>query len=104
VVAPRLADAEALLEDAAIVPLTSEDASELAGELLPEARGTAPFLVRGLCLQRTTGRFTVYLDGQSLVVHHGSLGSGSGLMERQPLVLQLDRAPIEVYVTCSMAR
>jgi hypothetical protein len=45
---------------------------------------------------------TVYED--RLVVHHGSLGSGGYPMSRQTLVLQLERIPAEVFVTCSMAK
>jgi hypothetical protein len=96
--------AEELLEDVAIVELTDEQAAELVGEALPDAPGTKPYLTRGVYLARGTGRFSVYTLDEQLVVHHGSLGSGGYPMSRQALVLQLERAPAEVFVTCSMAK
>jgi hypothetical protein len=85
------------------VELTSQQAVEFIGKALPEVPGTKPYLTRGVYLNRDTGRFSVYILADQLVVHHGSLGSGPSSMKRQALVLQLDQSPAEVFVTCSMA-
>jgi len=104
VVESKQAKAEELLEDVSIVELTDEQAAEFIGEPLPEAPGTKPYLTRGVYLARGTGSFSVTIYEGQLVVHHGSLGSGGYRMGRQALVLQLERAPAEVFVTCSMAK
>jgi hypothetical protein len=96
-------DAERLLQDASIVALTDQEAIELIGKALPDAPGTKPYLTRGLYLNRGTGRFSVYILEDQLVVHHGSLGSSPVPMKRQALVIQLEQSPVEVFVTCSMA-
>jgi hypothetical protein len=97
-------DAERLLQDASIVELTDQEAVELIGKALADAPGTKPYLTRGLYLNRGTGRFSVYVLEDQLVVHHGSLGSSAVPMKRQALVLQLEQSPAEVFVTCSMAK
>jgi hypothetical protein len=99
----RQADAEQLLQDVSIVELTDQQAAELIGQPLPEAPGTKPYLVRGLYLNRGTGQFSVYVSSEQLVVRHRSLGSRAVPMVRQALVLQLEQAPVEVFVHCSMA-
>lgn len=63
-----------------------------------------PYLTRGLYLNRGTGRFSVYISADQLVVHHGSLGASAVPMKRQALVLQLEQSPAEVFVYCSMAK
>jgi hypothetical protein len=97
-------DAERLLQDGSIVELTDQEAVELIGKVLPDALGTKPYLTRGLYLNRGTGRFSVYILEDQLVVHHGSLGSSPVAMKRQALVLQLEQSPAEVFVTCSIAK
>ena len=64
---------------------------------------TTPYLVRGLLLNRATGGFTVYVLEDQVVVYHRSLGRSAVPMTRQPLVLQLQQPPQEVYVAVSMA-
>jgi hypothetical protein len=104
VVEPRQAEAEELLADISIVELTDEQAAGFIGQELPEAAGTKPYLTRAVYLARGTGSFSVTIYEDQLTVHHGSLGSGGYHMGRQALVLQLERAPAEVFVTCSMAK
>jgi hypothetical protein len=104
VVESRQAEAEELLEDVSVVELTHERAAEFISQELPEAAGAKPYLIRGVYLARGTGSFSVTIYEDQLVVHHGSLGSGGYRMGRQALVLQLERAPAEVFVTCSIAR
>jgi hypothetical protein len=104
VVESRHAEAEELLEDVSIGELSDEQAAGFIGQELPEAAGTKPYLTRGVYLARGTGSFSVTVYEDRLVVHHGSLGSGGYPMSRQTLVLQLERIPAEVFVTCSMAK
>jgi hypothetical protein len=104
VVESRHAEAEELLEDVPIVEISDEQAAAFVGQALPEASGTKPYLTRAVYLARGTGSFSVTVYEDRLVVHHGSLGSGGYRMGRQALVLQLERAPGEVFVTCSMAK
>jgi hypothetical protein len=104
VVESKQTEAEELLEDVSIVELTDEQAAGFVGQALPAAAGTKPYLARAVYLARATGSFSVIVYEDQLVVHHGSLGSGGYRMGRQALVLQLERAPAEVFVTCSMAK
>jgi hypothetical protein len=104
VIESKQPDAEQLLQDVSSVELTSQQAAEFIGEALPEVPGTKPYLTRGVYLSRGTGRFSAYILADQLVVHHGSLGSGNVPMKRQALVLQLEQSPVEVFVTCSMAK
>ena len=103
VVEARKAETEMLLDEAPCTEVSVERASALTGKVLTLRPGTRPFLVRSLYLNRQTGRFSLYMDGVNLYVHHGSLGRGPVPMQRQPLVVELDRKPRTVYVTCSMA-
>ena len=103
VIEPREAKAEELLEEVAIVPLTREEATEFLGEELSDVPGAEPYLTRGIYLNRATGSFSVYILEDQLRIHHRSLGRRAVPMKRQALVLQLERKPAEVYVTCSMA-
>jgi hypothetical protein len=104
VVESRQPEAEELLENVSIVELTDEQAAGFIGQALPEVAGTKPYLSRAVYLARGTGSFSVTVYEDQLVVHHGSLGSGGYRMGRQALVLQLERAPAEVFVTCSMTK
>jgi hypothetical protein len=103
VIASQKASAERLLQNVSSVVLTDQQAAELIGDPLPSLPGTKPYLTRGLVLNRETGGFIVYTSGDQVVVYHGSLGRGAVPMSRQPLVLQLERDPAEVFVVCSMA-
>jgi len=104
VIESKQSDAERLLQDVAIVELTDQQAAEFIGQALPEAPGTKPYLVRGVYLNRETGGFSVYILEDQLLIRHSSLGSSPSPMKRQALVLQLERRPAEVFVTCSMAQ
>ncbi len=98
------AEAEALLEEVAILELTDAQASAFTGETLPQVPGTRAYLVRGVYLSEGTGSFSVTVYDGQLVVFHGSLGSGSYTMRRQALVIQLEQPPDDVFVTCSMTK
>jgi hypothetical protein len=95
--------AEALLVDVSCIELTAEQAEKTLGRKLPEIPGTKPYLTRGVYLNRGTGHFRVTMLDDNLGVFHGSLGHHAVPMKRQALVLQLERIPKEVYVSCHMA-
>ena len=95
-------EAVGLLEDVSIVELTEQRAEELLAKPLPGAPGTTPYLVRAQFLNKGTGRFLIYMSGDQISVFHGSLGGGERARGRQPLVLQLEEAPAEVYATARM--
>jgi len=105
VIDSRLAEAESMLETDSIVELDAATSFDLVGEPLPGIEGVsaAPYLVRGLLLNRETGGFSVYLREDQMAVYHRCLGRRAMPMTRQPLVVQLERLPQEVYVTVSMA-
>jgi len=104
VVESKKAEAEELLENVSTVELTDEQATAFVGQTLPEAAGTKPYLARAVYPARGTGSFSVSVYEDQLMVHHGSLGSGGYPMGRQALVLQLEHAPAEVFVTCSITK
>jgi hypothetical protein len=93
--------AEKLLENAAILELTPQQAADLTGQPLADPPAAKPYLVRGVYLNQ--GGFSVYLKNRQLLVSHNSLGRGPVPMKRQALVLQLNQLPQQVFVTCSMA-
>jgi hypothetical protein len=65
-------------------------------------KGSAWYLVRGLFLSEATGAYSVISIGDVLWIDHASLGKTARKMERQALVVRLNRAPKRVFVTCSM--
>jgi hypothetical protein len=104
VVEAQQQDAQALLHASPLLKLTEDRAVALIGRPLPDAPGTQPYLVRGLCGNPGTGRFEAFQRGDQLVVLHGSLGSGRGALQRRALVLQLEQTPSEVYVYATSAK
>jgi len=91
------------LENASFVPLTPKEAAEYVDVVPPIDSGTRLYLVRGVVLNRGTGRFTVSFDGGNLYVIHGSLGRHAVPMQRQPVVVALPAEPKNVFVLCNMA-
>jgi hypothetical protein len=105
VIAERQEEAQALLEEVALLELTEGQAAAYIGRALPDVPGTQPYLVRGLYrFGGNTGRFFVVYRGEQLIVHHGAMGSGQPPPRRRALVLQLERKPSEVYVYATAAR
>jgi hypothetical protein len=103
VIQAREAKAEGLLQDVPLLEISVEQAGELLGQDLPNVPGTKPYLTRGLYLNRQTHMFSIYVSGDQLVVHHGTLGTSPQTMKRQALILQLESRPAEVFLYCSMA-
>ena len=85
------------------VRVSREEATDYATTPLQVGDGDQCYLLRGLYLNRGTGRFSVGCDGRNLYVHHGSLGRRAVPMKRQPLLVALPEAPEQVYVDVSMA-
>jgi hypothetical protein len=98
------AAAEKLLATVPAVELTAQQATDLVGRPLPDVAGAKPYLVRAVYLNRETGQFLVNVSGDQLAVTHRSMGSQAVPMRRQALVLQLERAPAEVFVGASMTQ
>lgn len=61
-----------------------------------------PYLVRGLFLNERTGRFSAFFKGSTLWIRHDCLGKSAVPMTRRPVIVFLDRAPTEVYVSVGM--
>jgi hypothetical protein len=101
VAAAQQTAAEKLLETAAALEITAQQAADLLGQPLPDIPGTKPYLTRAVYLN--PGGFSVYARGEQLLISHASLGHSPVPMKRQALVLQLAQPPVEVFVTCSMA-
>jgi hypothetical protein len=99
----RIPAACSRLENASWVTLEPDDASDLVGTALTPAAGQQFYLVRAVFLNRGTGGFSAWRANECLYVHHGSLGHFPVPMKRTALVLELDRAPKDVYISCSMA-
>ncbi len=94
--------AQARLKESAFVEIAEAEAREWAGAALPIQAEKRFFLVRGLFYNRDTGEFALYRRAGKLLVHHTSLGHGIFPMQRRALVVQLDRPPREVYVSCDI--
>jgi hypothetical protein len=95
-------EAEAMLEQAPIVEVTAAQATRLLGGELSGVPGTQPYLVRGLRLD-PRGHFRVYVAEDALVVSHSTLGHVARPMLRQPLIVQLEARPAQIFVYCKMA-
>jgi hypothetical protein len=73
----------------------------LSGGAAPPA--LKPYLVRAVAKNEQTGHFRATRCGDDLVVSHGSLGHSTPRSTRLPLVVFLERAPVNIYVRWSMA-
>ncbi|MFD0894321.1 hypothetical protein KBB96_07585 [Luteolibacter ambystomatis] len=81
--------------------LTPEQAKYLTGHYYRQDNGKKAFLVRGL-FSNETGKHSLKLYGDSLVVRHDSLGR-SDKPNFSPIIVQLEKAPKNVYVVISVA-
>ncbi len=102
--ASNLAAAAKLLDTASWIELNPETARDLTGQPLPDSPPTKFYLVRAVYLNRGTGKFYIRTTNGYLWVAHGCLGARPVPMKRQPLVVQLEHPPKDVYVSCSMAQ
>lgn len=92
--------AETMLRQAPIHKLSTAQAFELTGRPFPKSRGKSPYLVRAVFFEGGSDEFRVCHKGKKLLVESGVLGSYSGPMKRQALVVALKDCPAEVFVTC----
>jgi len=94
--------AEEMLRTVAFVEVSPEEAGVLVGNPVKSERRL--FLVRGLALDDNPRgfRLQVLRDG-ALVVTHGRLGNRPAPMVRRALVVELEKAPTEVYLEVWMA-
>lgn len=106
VIKSKKQETEKLLENISILEITIQQATEFIGKPLPEIVGIKPYLVRGVYYgdDIKTGRFSAYLLHNQLRIHYGALGDWKPAMQRQVLVIQLERMPSVVFITLSMAR
>jgi hypothetical protein len=98
----RMASAEEQLRYVTCAEISNQRAAELTGQPMASGAGGSLFLVRGVYLNRGTGKFMVVFVGRELLVEHGSLGHSAVPMKRQALVVHLPQKPEVVYVSCSM--
>ena len=98
-----IARAEQQLAIASAVRISPNEVADYTNERLQLGQQDECFLVRGLYLNRGTGRFAAMFDGRDLYVQHRSLGHHAVPMQRQPLLVALPKAPEHVYVSVSMA-
>ncbi len=95
--------AESLLKQKSIVQLSLAQARTFTGNQFKPTKAKRPYLVRAVYLNKETGGFSVFLDGNKLIVSHDSLGHSAVPMKRQALVVSLSAQPSQVFVTCGMA-
>ena len=96
-------NAEKLLKQKSIVLLSLTQARTFTGNQFKPTKAKRPYLVRAVYLNKETGGFSVFLDGNKLIVSHDSLGHSAVPMKRQALVVSLSAQPAQVFVTCGMA-
>ncbi|MEJ2155156.1 MAG: hypothetical protein P8X96_07455 [Desulfobacteraceae bacterium] len=95
--------AQALLEKESIIELSRKEAINLGFDEQSYDRLLRIFLVRSVYLNEATGNFLLSMQGNDLVVFHGSLGHSPALMKRKALMVLLPEKPANVYVYCLMA-
>ena len=95
-----LGQAVDLLDQVIWMPISPVQAQEMTD--MPFDGSGGFYLVRGLYLNWETEGFTArVLDGRVWISHRSAQGAGAVPMKRQPVVVKLDAAPTQIYVTCS---
>jgi hypothetical protein len=84
------------LAEKAFVPQSPSAASSILGREFECAKGSQPYLVRALFTIGGTGRFNILWAKDSLVVEHGSLGTGN-VKGESALIACLSRPPAAVF-------
>ena len=103
VISAKISLAEQKLAEVSCIEISDESASAFAGRSIEREEGKDLYLLRGVCLNRGTGKFRITLVGRDLLVHHGSLGRSAVDMKRQPLIVSLRQKLDQVFVSCSLA-
>jgi hypothetical protein len=96
------ARAEALLRDVPFTLLSPSAVSQFARAARSPGAGHQPYLLRGVVLNESAGRFSLYSSRGRLLVSHDSLGHHPVPMVRRPLVAYPPEAPLKVFVVCGM--
>jgi hypothetical protein len=94
-------EAEKLLEKVSSVEISMEQFSRYVATKPPIPAGRKPFLVRGVYLN-VSGSFFIFFKDDMLFVNHGCMGRHAVPMKRQCLVVLLEKAPRQVYISCDM--
>jgi hypothetical protein len=95
------AEAEKLLENVTVLEISPEQFALFAGKAISVPAGRRPFLVRGVYLNES-GAFRISIRADLLLVDHGCMGRHAVPMKRRCLVVLLERAPKQAFVTCVM--
>ena len=84
------------LKDVEFLALDVDRAKWYVGRHYAAFNGKRPYLVRAIFENGGTGRFTIYRNGDALIVHHGSLGRPH-IKFPLALVVNLDFQPRRIY-------
>jgi hypothetical protein len=97
--------AEAMLQTSSAVPLTDEQALELAGEFLnQQATNTRPFLIRAVGSHVGPAGFEIYTNkNNDVTVIGGALSHYDIPPERRPIVVWLETPQHEICLWFSVA-
>jgi hypothetical protein len=86
-----------------IVKLDEDDFLRYTGEKFRQGEQRQPYLVRGVFLKDSAGRFTVRHRDDVLWVRYGTLGRGKLHLVKMALVVILSREPTSVLVDGEIA-
>jgi hypothetical protein len=96
-------EALSMLNNRPVRRLDQREAERLVRRGASPAAGNHFYLVRGVRTTTDRGAFTVLSDGQSLVTRYDVLAKRQPEVQKQPLVVELSRAPQRLYVEYSVA-
>jgi hypothetical protein len=95
-------EAEALLETAGIIELDAAQAEHFIGAPLPRIAGAHPYLIRAVAFTPVGGKFILRRDGGRLWVAHGMWSHTHLPAHHRALVVLLDNAPTELFVSSDL--
>lgn len=95
--------AQAQLGSKPLIEIDSDRAKQLLGYSPNRVEGTRLYLVRSVVMSISNG-YWIHTFKDYLFIHHASLAQTTPPMFKQALILQLEKEPIHVFVTCSYAK
>ena len=98
----KIPNASRRLQSAAAVVISSAEASDLLS--LNVDAESRYLLVRGVCIGCGTGRFSVYVNADNVIVDHLSLAPRGTPPQAWPIIVELTGVPKEVFVQYSAAQ
>ena len=101
VLSTMMDEALKMVDKVPIAKVTTEKAHELSGGLARANSSGDLFVIRALSFN-PWGKFDVYVMKDQLWLENYALGTSSR-MKRTALIVQLDRQPTHVFVTCGIA-